>query len=252
MSDTASAVPAGRWRPRADVSWCRHGDLVILLSLDTGRYSTLSGTAEAIWRGLCEDGLPVDGIAPRIARATGTSDLGRVEQDVAAFVTALERAALVEPGERREAPPSCSESVVEPASVSPRHGRRRLPTVVGTLIRLITVQALLKTVGLRRTVRLVAGSPQRRPGCRLEGEARQAAAAVRTAATLYPIKTACLEQSLCVLWILRRLGADARLRLGVVPFPLRAHAWVEYDKVPINEEAEVVASYRVLPDLLTS
>jgi hypothetical protein len=72
------------------------------------------------------------------------------------------------------------------------------------------------------------------------------------AATLNLFKTACLEQSLCVLWILRSLGADARLRLGVVPFPLRAHAWVEHDGVPVNEEAEIVATYRVLPDLLTA
>jgi hypothetical protein len=130
----------------------------------------------------------------------------------------------------------------------------------------MAVQAMVKALGLRRTVRLVAGPPHGAyhappepgdgtfgvPARRLDGEARQAAAVVRTAATLYPFKTACLEQSLCVLWILRRVGADARLRLGVVPFPLRAHAWVEHHGVPVNEEAEVVATYRILPDLLTS
>jgi hypothetical protein len=249
MIETSSR-PAGRWRARADVSWCRHGGIVILYSLDSGRYSTLSGTAEQIWRALCEDGLPVDAVAPRVAEAAGTPDLGRVAQDVASFVAALERARLVEPGDPRQrvrVTPETAGSQVGP----PRRARRR-PTVLGSLVRLFVVQVLLKRAGLRRTVHLVAGAPSRRLGHRSEEEARQVAAAVRTAATLYPLRTACLEQSLCVLWMMRARGADARLRLGVAPFPLRAHAWVEHDGVPINEEAEVVATYRTLPDLLTS
>jgi hypothetical protein len=42
---------------------------------------------------------------------------------------------------------------------------------------------------------------------------------------------------------------DARLRLGVNPFPFQAHAWVEYRGIALNEDAELLRFYSTFPPL---
>lgn len=73
---------------------------------------------------------------------------------------------------------------------------------------------------------------------------------VALAGALYPGRAACLEQSLVLYYLLRRLTFPARLRLGVQPYPFLAHAWVEdEDGTPVNDVAEHVSWFTPLPDL---
>ena len=58
----------------------------------------------------------------------------------------------------------------------------------------------------------------------------------------------CLSQSLALMWLLRRRGLEAGLKLGVrVAGPtLAAHAWVEYDGCVLNDSQDVHTRYAPL------
>ncbi len=66
---------------------------------------------------------------------------------------------------------------------------------------------------------------------------------------LYPMR--CLPQSLCLRWLLGRLGIAAELRIGVERRrgdrdDLRAHAWVERDGRPVGDDLRVAQHYAPL------
>jgi hypothetical protein len=68
---------------------------------------------------------------------------------------------------------------------------------------------------------------------------------VDIAARRSPAPATCLTRSLVLGWLLRRRGVDAQLRIGVrlVDGQLCAHAWLECDGAPLNEQPAVVAQY---------
>jgi hypothetical protein len=70
------------------------------------------------------------------------------------------------------------------------------------------------------------------------------------AGAMYPGRAMCLEQSLTLYYVLRRMGIHAEYRQGVQPHPFRAHAWVEYEGAPINDLAEHVRLFTLLPNQL--
>lgn len=78
--------------------------------------------------------------------------------------------------------------------------------------------------------------------------AERTARGVAVAGALFPGRAVCLEQSLALFVLLRRRGVPAELRIGVQARPFHAHAWVELDGEPVNEDAETVARFRVLPE----
>jgi histidinol-phosphate/aromatic aminotransferase/cobyric acid decarboxylase-like protein len=49
--------------------------------------------------------------------------------------------------------------------------------------------------------------------------------------------------------VLRRLGADASVRLAIRHFPFEAHAWTELNGAPVNEAPSVCALYEPFPAL---
>ncbi len=109
----------------------------------------------------------------------------------------------------------------------------------------------LKTLGLRRSVRLArrlagkaveTGAPDRQ-------SAMAAARVVSAAAAFYPGRAQCLEQSLVLFLLLRRRRIAAELRIGVQPFPFAAHAWVEHDGRAINELEDFVTRLAPFPSL---
>ncbi len=67
------------------------------------------------------------------------------------------------------------------------------------------------------------------------------ATAVNRAARLVRIPANCLTRSLLLGWLLRRRGVASQLRIGVKMSngSLAAHAWVEYEGVPINDQPDV-------------
>lgn len=61
----------------------------------------------------------------------------------------------------------------------------------------------------------------------------------------------CLTRSLLLGWLLRRLGVESQLRIGVrlTQGVLDAHAWVEYEGVPVNDRPDVSVHFTSFGDL---
>ncbi|HEY9515174.1 MAG TPA: lasso peptide biosynthesis B2 protein [Gemmatimonadaceae bacterium] len=122
----------------------------------------------------------------------------------------------------------------------------RLPSTARCGTSLIMVIAVLRTCGFVRALRLIRWMARDvRLSCDEPHEtAESVARRVALIAAFYPGRARCLEQSLTLYWLLRRMGMDAVIRLGVQPVSFAAHAWVEYQRIPVHE-GELVAT--VLP-----
>jgi Transglutaminase-like superfamily len=69
--------------------------------------------------------------------------------------------------------------------------------------------------------------------------------AVNYACAWYPKRALCLQRSFVTTYLLRKHGVDAHMVLGAQKLPFKAHAWVEVGERPVNERANVQASYAV-------
>jgi hypothetical protein len=122
------------------------------------------------------------------------------------------------------------------------------PSLLRCLLLLLLADLSLRTAGLHRTAgwaeRIAALGPARADSQR---STQATAARVALAAAFYPRRALCLEQSLVLFTLLRRGGTPARLRLGVRPLPFLAHAWVEVDGVPVNEQPDAIAQLVPFP-----
>ena len=76
--------------------------------------------------------------------------------------------------------------------------------------------------------------------------------AVNIAARHTPFPASCLTRSLLLGWLLRRRGVASDLRIGVrlTQSKLEAHAWLECESVPVNDEADVNAQFASFGDLI--
>jgi hypothetical protein len=72
---------------------------------------------------------------------------------------------------------------------------------------------------------------------------------IAIAGALFPGRARCLEQSLALIAMLRRRGVRVEFKLGVQPYRFRAHAWVEYNGLPVNESGEVIDGLVSLPSI---
>ncbi|HSI52903.1 MAG: lasso peptide biosynthesis B2 protein [Ramlibacter sp.] len=97
----------------------------------------------------------------------------------------------------------------------------------------------LRALGLQRLHTLIL----RRPLLTMQqpAPAEDLARLVNTAARHVPFGANCLTRSLLLLWLLRRRGIAGDLRIGVrlEQGVLHAHAWVECDGVPVNDNPDV-------------
>ena len=125
--------------------------------------------------------------------------------------------------------------------------RTRDVSTVECVVGLAIARTSLMLCGLQPTMKFLAkigadarcsGAPKQ-PERALELGCSLASRLARIAAA-YPGRARCLEQSLCLYLLLLRRGLDPRLRIGVQPMPFKAHAWIELDGTPINDDAESV------------
>jgi hypothetical protein len=105
----------------------------------------------------------------------------------------------------------------------------------GVVLRLCGLKRLLLEVD--RPIRADAGSP---------GLAPRIARAVDLACTFYPRRALCLQRSIATALLMRRHGIQARLVLGARLVPFKAHAWVEVDRIPVNDKPYMREIYQVL------
>jgi Transglutaminase-like superfamily len=70
--------------------------------------------------------------------------------------------------------------------------------------------------------------------------------AVDVASVLYFKEVRCLQRSAATVLLLRKAGAPAELVIGVQPWPLRAHAWVEIDGTVVNDRPHITGAFAVI------
>jgi hypothetical protein len=110
----------------------------------------------------------------------------------------------------------------------------------------------LRVCGFGRALRLLNHLTKRKPLHTQANPARvvEVGQRVSAVAALSPFRALCLEQSFALCYLLRRRSVAARLRLGVQAYPFAAHAWVEYEGLPLNELGEVLEAIVPLQDAL--
>lgn len=126
-------------------------------------------------------------------------------------------------------------------------------TIRASVFAAVAVRVCLRCVGVQRTAQLLARLSAR---CALADTACPPTANLVTVSdfaqrvadvcAFFPARMLCLDQSLILWFFLRRRGLLPTFRIGVRPLPFAAHAWVELDGVPLNEDWERVRLLRPL------
>ncbi|MFI5329492.1 MAG: lasso peptide biosynthesis B2 protein [Desulfobaccales bacterium] len=98
-----------------------------------------------------------------------------------------------------------------------------------------------------------AGHPGPEPGAGPWPQACVTARLVRIAARYSLIRLNCLPKSLALWWLLHRQGIGSDLRIGVTPKEgrLEAHAWVEFQGVPLNDQDDVHERFAPFHETIT-
>lgn len=132
------------------------------------------------------------------------------------------------------------------ASIAP--SRLRIPGYWRCTITLALAWLALRTAGFARTLRTARSIAERRSTNPVAAvEVCRAARRIAVVAAFFPGRALCLEQSLALYWMLRRQRVAVRLRVGVHPAPFTAHAWIEYESVPVNEDDDRIHELLPLP-----
>jgi hypothetical protein len=98
-----------------------------------------------------------------------------------------------------------------------------------------------------------AGHPAFEPGAGQWPQALVTTRLVRIAARYSLIPLNCLPKSLALWWLLHRQGIGSDLRIGVIPKEgrLEAHAWVEFQGVPLNDQDDVHERFAPFHETIT-
>jgi hypothetical protein len=146
--------------------------------------------------------------------------------------------------------PTATDASVASLDRATAHALPCVPSVPKCMALLWVTKCSLRALGFTRTrrwmeTRAARWEPSGERGAAL---AQQIDYVVSVAAAIYPGRALCLEQSLTLLYLLRRRGLNATLKLGARPQPFYAHAWVECDGEPVNDTREHLREFAVLPD----
>jgi hypothetical protein len=98
-----------------------------------------------------------------------------------------------------------------------------------------------------------SGLPAFEPPAEPWPQALATARLVQIAARRSPIHLNCLPKSMALWWWLQRQGIGADLRIGVTPKTggLEAHAWVEFQGVPLNDQDDVHERFAPFHETIT-
>ena len=118
----------------------------------------------------------------------------------------------------------------------------------GTAFLAITLsRASLRFGGFKRALRWSRWLARRLARTDRRGTPDEVAHAVAVAAAFFPGRAICLEQSVACYVLLRRYGHPADLRVGVQPYPFRAHAWVDVDGRPVLDNEDELVKFLPFP-----
>ena len=116
-----------------------------------------------------------------------------------------------------------------------------------SLVLLPFTQLALQVMGLRNYQRLLdkfsRGSipPVGKDDRKLRDQIRKTTRLVAAAGRRGPYRAKCLPESLTLWWLLRQQGVESQIRFGARKNGRRmeAHAWVEFEGMPLNDSTDV-------------
>jgi Transglutaminase-like superfamily len=108
----------------------------------------------------------------------------------------------------------------------------------------------LRPLGFRRTRNLLSLFGRGKDVISSIDEARRLSYLVNTASNNGLRRANCLERSLLLWWLLHRKGVAANIRFGAsnVSRSFKAHAWVEWNGVILNDRASIASEFAPFPD----
>jgi hypothetical protein len=245
------------------VVWTRHSETAIVLDANHGRYYTLDPVGSQIWE-LLDDGASIDDLVHRLEQEYEVAP-ERLRADVTALVDRLLQRRLLErirsgrPVATLPKPSASDWPVASDGQAAPElagelyvPGRVSLVDLLYSGLLLTVMKLGLVTVGVARVVRGIHAVTRRKsiPPINQTQRIDVMTQSVTMAGALYPGRALCLEQSLALYCRLRWRGLPTRLRLGVQPHPLEAHAWVEHRGVPIHEDHEKLKRFVPMPEFV--
>lgn len=115
----------------------------------------------------------------------------------------------------------------------------RTAALIRNLCLITWIKIMLRARGLEGTMTWIHAATRQQPRDGASWtDIRLTEYHVAMAGALYPGRALCLEQSLTLYFLLRKAGVDARFVMGVQPYPFAAHAWVEYNGIPLTDVPE--------------
>ncbi|EIZ78129.1 hypothetical protein WSK_3267 [Novosphingobium sp. Rr 2-17] len=206
---------------REGLSFCRLGNRTVFLDLPSDRYFGLSPATEAIFARACVN--PVTSAADRDV-LTKAGILGQTEASLPL---------------RECRHPAATRSGFDQAPL----GANPL-TVARLLANLFAAKRSLHRRGLAATLADLAGlKPLAAKDDAREADIVAIAHAQRICARVIGSHDQCLVYAVAVARILFAAGAAADLVIGVAMPPFRAHAWVQWRDVLVNERVDIAAHY---------
>jgi hypothetical protein len=250
LSSADLEPPTYLW-PGDDVLSTTHAGNTVLVSLDRDAYLVLDAVGSVAWTVVEANGTFHDA-CDEVSRVFEVSDIHRVRDDLSHIFRDLEHRGFL----RRSREPQAVTSRLRPVQAEDEPASdlasidRHAPGVLVCALTLTVAKLLLRRSGLRRVLRFAYGRPGRR--CPPSDSAlwlKRTARNIAVAAALNPLVPQCLERSVCFVFLAHRAGVPVTLRLGVLPFPLDAHAWIEYRGAAVGENREFLNLFRPFPPL---
>lgn len=236
--------PSSIYRPARGVLWCEAEQTVVVLSIRDDKYYLFNRTVALMWSTITKG---ADEHALVASLAERYPHVGRdvLRFDVQGVLGDLANRGIISVGDDDVASDIVSDLFEDrsPSASRPTNPRRCSPRLSALISTLLLLRLSLKMLGLYRTLNFLSKVGSRASGNVAHGLLLETARKVSLAAPLVPLRAECLEQSLCLLWIARTMGAAAVLRFGVRLHPFTAHSWVELMGKPINDHAEHVNTF---------
>ncbi|MBE0614411.1 MAG: lasso peptide biosynthesis B2 protein [Burkholderiales bacterium] len=124
--------------------------------------------------------------------------------------------------------------------------------VLHSFLLLPMVALSLRAFGMARTRAMLGRLGPRADGAATALAPLELARLVDAVAALLRVR--CLARSLALWQLLRNRGTSTEVRLGVSKLAdggLTAHAWIEYEGLPLNDHTDVLERYAALPTRAT-
>lgn len=274
MGRRARALLSRAWRaiakrgehlgPDSVVAWRRgvmmaqQADHVLVVDPKLSGYFALDDTGAFVWN-LLNESRTIAKISEVTACEFGASQ-DVVLSDLVHFIDELRTRGLVSVDPIPESANARSEQNVIDVGIANNESSIPVPSerlrTVGAFrafLMLGTVRLLLVNVGLKRTQIILDWLSQNaqlsaaEAGCSSQQIVRDLACA----GVFLPLRAECLEHSLALNFFTRRRGLATSVKLGVQALPFLAHAWVELNGFPINENIDRVRTFAPLSSVPT-